>query len=184
MICRQCIQRLTRRTPPPPPPPHSHSQRSAFSSTALTRALAVSAQDTTASHGRPHDKPAATSTSAAQPFSTPLTPSPSAGAGAEKKKTNPKATGKSSRTSKIVSIVAAGTVLKGLNFMKNLQDPVAMEDHEYPEWLWAALESSRERKKTAGGVDDGEGDLFCRCFLFFLLLLCFCFSFVLSFFRA
>ncbi len=40
--------------------------------------------------------------------------------------------------------------------MKNKQDPVAMEDHEYPAWLWDALAENRENS----GKDDLEGDLF------------------------
>lgn len=50
-------------------------------------------------------------------------------------------------------------MLKGLNFMKNKQDPVAMEDHEYPAWLWTAL---NDKGDTPGGkAQDAEGDLFC-----------------------
>ncbi|BGP34745.1 hypothetical protein JCM10296v2_006567 [Rhodotorula toruloides] len=30
----------------------------------------------------------------------------------------------------------AGTVLKGLNYLKDASDPVAMEDSEYPSWVW------------------------------------------------
>ena len=55
------------------------------------------------------------------------------------------------------SSVPAGTVLKGLNFMKNRQDPVAMEDKEYPDWLWGVLKSGKEE----GDAGEGEGDLFC-----------------------
>jgi large subunit ribosomal protein L54 len=40
--------------------------------------------------------------------------------------------------------------------MKNQQDPVAMEDDEYPAWLWSALAESKEKSAT----DDLEGDLF------------------------
>lgn len=47
-------------------------------------------------------------------------------------------------------------MLKGLNFMKNAQDPVALEDEAYPEWLWSAL----ERKKEEGKGGEVEGDLF------------------------
>ena len=53
----------------------------------------------------------------------------------------------------------AGTVLKGLSFMKNKPDVVAMEDGEYPNWLWGILE---EVDGTGGqGKEGGEGDLFC-----------------------
>jgi hypothetical protein len=46
--------------------------------------------------------------------------------------------------------------LKGLNFEKNKQDPVALPDDEYPEWLWTIL---MRQEKTAEGA--GMGDLFC-----------------------
>jgi large subunit ribosomal protein L54 len=39
-----------------------------------------------------------------------------------------------------LSSVPAGTVLKGLNIYRDKQDPVAMEDAEYPEWLWRVLD--------------------------------------------
>lgn len=56
----------------------------------------------------------------------------------------------------VQSSVPAGTVLKGLNFMKNKQDPVAMEDHEYPAWLWNVL-AEKDDKSSKDAV---EGDLF------------------------
>lgn len=34
------------------------------------------------------------------------------------------------------SSVPAGTILKGLNFLKTASDPVAKEDSEYPSWLF------------------------------------------------
>ena len=43
--------------------------------------------------------------------------------------------------------------------MKNKQDPVALEDGEYPEWLWSALRDARRDGKEGGGGE--EGDLFC-----------------------
>jgi len=41
--------------------------------------------------------------------------------------------------------------------MKNKQDPVAMEDHEYPDWLWNVL---AEKESQAAGTGVSEGDLF------------------------
>jgi large subunit ribosomal protein L54 len=98
-----------------------------------------------------HKPPAATSTSAAQPFSEKLTPAPSSNlkgqaTDAAKKKVVPL----------VKSSIAAGTPLKGLNFEKNKTDPVALPDEEYPEWLWTIL--SRQ-EKSSDGV--GMGDLFC-----------------------
>jgi large subunit ribosomal protein L54 len=150
MICRQCLQRLGRRAPA------STLQQSSrfFSQTSSTRAEAVTLQTTQATNPRPNDKPAATSTSAAQPFSTPLTPNPKAGK--SDVATKPAAP-------KVQSSVAAGTVLKGLNFMKNKQDPVAMEDHEYPAWLWEVLAEKKDAASSKGA--DAEGDLFCKFYL-------------------
>ncbi len=47
----------------------------------------------------------------------------------------------------------AGTPLKGLNFEKNKQDPIALADDEYPEWLWTIL----MKKEDKGGAGDVGG---------------------------
>lgn len=93
---------------------------------------------------------AATSTSAAQPFSTPFTPSPSSSS-------EPTKTWTSSRSS-----LKAGTPLKGLAFLKNKEPPVAKEDNEYPDWLWGLLDQGKfgGKRKLDGG--SGEGDAFCK----------------------
>lgn len=57
-----------------------------------------------------------------------------------------------------VSAAPAGTILKGLNYLKNKQDPIAKEDHEYPAWLWTVL----DQKKGGGAGGAEEGDLYCR----------------------
>lgn len=51
-----------------------------------------------------------------------------------------------------------GTVLNGLNYTKGGQDPVAMKDEDYPEWLWDCLDVM---KKSSDAADDGAGDEFC-----------------------
>lgn len=109
----------------------------------------MTAQTTQATNARPHDKPASTSTSAAQPFSTPLTPAQGVSDLPESAKPSVK----------VQSSVPAGTVLKGLNFFKNKQDPVALEDHEYPPWLWTVLNQRGDATLSSAG--DAEGDLFC-----------------------
>jgi hypothetical protein len=61
--------------------------------------------------------------------------------------------------------------LKGLNFYKDKQDPVAMADEEYPAWLWGVLDKTKggaEAGKGAAGVD--EADLYGE----FFVLLSFC----------
>jgi large subunit ribosomal protein L54 len=45
-----------------------------------------------------------------------------------------------------------GAKLIGLNYFKNKPDLIAMEDEEYPEWLWTLLDSSNKEVKK-GGVD-------------------------------
>ncbi|OQO06094.1 hypothetical protein B0A48_08682 [Cryoendolithus antarcticus] len=58
------------------------------------------------------------------------------------------------------SSVPAGTLLKGLNYIKGKQDPVALEDEEYPEWLWSVLEKAQKSDGAAAGGD--ENDLFSK----------------------
>ncbi|GAA5826254.1 hypothetical protein JCM3770_000630 [Rhodotorula araucariae] len=55
------------------------------------------------------------------------------------------------------SACPAGTVLKGLNYLKDGQDPVALEDSEYPPWVWT-LAGERPAPKKAG-QDDGAAFL-------------------------
>jgi len=62
------------------------------------------------------------------------------------------------------SSVAAGTVLRGLNYFKSRPEPVALEDAEYPPWLWEVL---AEKKSL---VNAGETQLDPRLFCTFALL--------------
>jgi large subunit ribosomal protein L54 len=87
--------------------------------------------------------PAATPANAAPQFSNPL-----AGTSA-RPKPRPAALP--------VSSAPAGTPLKGINYLKNAEDPVALEEHEYPEWLWRCLDS----KTDDSGKGNAAGDEFC-----------------------
>jgi len=154
MICRTCLRsasraQITSSTRPQP-------MRFLTTTTPLRNATPISASTATQSAGRQgdstssHNPPTATSTSAAQPFSEPLTPAASpdlkaTAAEAAKKKAAPL----------VKSSIPAGQPLKGLNFLKDRQDPVALADDEYPSWLWTILD--RQEKKA----DAGAGDLFC-----------------------
>lgn len=150
MICHRCLLRLRTSTPNPirslRPISTSAARAATLSPTTSTQAKPRQ-NDSASSHG--HAPPSATSTSAAQPFSTPLSPSPKAlGVDGSAQKAQP---------APVVSSVPAGTPLKGLNFLKGGSDPVAREDHEYPGWLWAILTG----KNAEGKEDSAEGDLFC-----------------------
>lgn len=149
MICRTCLRAARL--------PSASTRRFLSSSPALTNATPISSsaqptprQGTSTS---PHPPPAATSSAAAQPFSAPLTPAPPAAlakqaARAADKKASPL----------VKSSVPAGTPLKGLNFEKNKQDPVALADDEYPSWLWTILQRQEDKADSAA-----MGDLFCMC---------------------
>ncbi|KAG9197182.1 hypothetical protein G6514_002205 [Epicoccum nigrum] len=143
MICRTC-QRASRALPTRR---FLSTTRTAFNAAATP--ISSAAQPTPR---QPNDSPAATSTSAAQPFSAPLTPAPSpaleknAAKVAEKK-----------AAPLVKSSVPVGTPLKGLNFEKNKQDPVAKADEEYPSWLWTIL----QRQEDKGDVS-AVGDLFSK----------------------
>ncbi|KAK9471175.1 mitochondrial 54S ribosomal protein mL54 [Dipodascopsis tothii] len=47
----------------------------------------------------------------------------------------------------IQTIAPEGTVLKGINILKSGQDPVALADSEYPDWLWEVLDPAAQARK-------------------------------------
>ena len=108
---------------------------------------------TGAARSRPESPPPATSTSAAQPFSTPFTPSPSKTPGIPPKdklehvKNVPK------------SSVSAGAPLRGLGYIKGQEAPLAREDDEYPSWLWGLLSTGKEENESSGLMGDAFGEL-------------------------
>ncbi|USP77099.1 hypothetical protein yc1106_04373 [Curvularia clavata] len=158
MICRSCLRAASRSAQQIPSfSLRSQSPRFLTTTSPLHNATPISSSTATQSAARQgdssssHTPPTATSTSAAQPFSEPLTPAASpdlkaTAAEAAKKKVAPL----------VKSSVPAGQPLKGLNFLKDRQDPIAAPDEEYPAWLWTILD--RQEKKAEKGV----GDLFSK----------------------
>lgn len=59
-------------------------------------------------------------------------------------------------------------MLKGINYLKNRDDPVALKEEEYPEWLWRCLD---KKVVTEGEGADTAGDEFCGFFFSSLVLL-------------
>ncbi|UNI21120.1 hypothetical protein JDV02_007137 [Purpureocillium takamizusanense] len=57
------------------------------------------------------------------------------------------------------SICLEGTILSGLNYTKGGNDPVAMKDEDYPEWLWSCLDMA---KKGTDVADEDAGDEFSK----------------------
>ena len=133
MICHRCTLRLSLRSLIyPPPPPQS------------TRPIS-----STTVHRIPDSPPPATSTSAAQPFSTPFTPSPLKTPGVTPKVGEQPAAGLEA-TQAPKSSTRAGTPLRGLGYIKGQETPLAREDAEYPEWLWGLLEGRKTEEEVVG----------------------------------
>ncbi|KAF1840577.1 uncharacterized protein K460DRAFT_381344 [Cucurbitaria berberidis CBS 394.84] len=155
MICRNCLRAASRTQISSPS--LRQSQRFLTTSPAFRNATPISA--TTATQTAPrqgdstssHTPPTATSTSAAQPLSEPLTPAASPDLKAQAAKAAEK-----KATPLVKSSIPAGQPLKGLNFLKNAQDPVALPDDEYPQWLWTILDRQEQK------ADAGAGDLFSK----------------------
>ncbi|MCJ1414855.1 hypothetical protein MMC32_001184 [Xylographa parallela] len=139
MICHRCLYRLQ----------VSHISVTRFASTTATIAKPSTSSAPRETPRGSHDAaPTATSTSAAQPFSTPQSssiPTLSSSAICE--------------LETIVSSVPAGTPLKGLGYFKGKDPPLAKEVHEYPSWLWGLLNKANEGKNEAG---DDLGDSYSK----------------------
>lgn len=57
----------------------------------------------------------------------------------------------------------AGTKMNGLSYMKNKPEVFALEDSEYPDWLWTLLDSSKKQTKSElGGVDPSSQSSFSK----------------------
>ncbi|KAI4749526.1 hypothetical protein E4T50_00251 [Aureobasidium sp. EXF-12298] len=143
MNCTRCLRTAIQR-------PIALPFRRAITTTPALRSTASPRQGNPNSSS--HTPSAATSTGAAQPFSTPASASPSAA--------ELQAPSAEKAAPTVKSSVAAGTPLKGLNFVKGKNDPVALEDGEYPSWLWGILK--KKGVESASGAGSVEGDLFSK----------------------
>jgi len=90
------------------------------------------------------------------------TPSSAAAPPAESPLINPHAAADADAGKPALSSCPEGTVLKGLNYFKGREDPVALADDEYPAWLWRCLDDTRK----VDVADEDEGDEFCASFPF------------------
>ncbi|KAI9892629.1 MAG: hypothetical protein M1814_001322 [Vezdaea aestivalis] len=66
------------------------------------------------------------------------------------------------RVSHPPSSVAGGTALEGLGYNKNNGDPIAMEDHEYPDWLWGCLDMRKKDASTVLSEAGYDADMFSK----------------------
>lgn len=129
--------------------------RSSFSSSSIRRPAALLTARTYAAAANPNQAkpPLQPSTPADEPlvkvmppvFSAPLVPAPA------KIVKKPNA---------VVSGTPAGTPLKHINYLKGKSDPMALEDSEYPDWLWTLLGPGKATAAAADG--EAVGDLYCE----------------------
>jgi hypothetical protein len=125
MICRRCLTSASSLTRTIPHRAAPVILRS-FASTTIQRNAAPAAA------------PAAPSTSENPTFSTPL---------------GDAATAATAEAKPALSACAEGTVLNGLNYLKNKTDPVALADDAYPAWLWSCLDVTVKKSDDAGAAD-------------------------------
>lgn len=128
MICRRCLTTgasALARTIPQRAAPVAAVFRT-FSSAPVRRNAAAAAA-----------APTSSSSSEAPTFGTPLGDAPAADAAAKAP----------------LSSCPEGTVLTGLNYLKNKTDPVALADDAYPEWLWSCLDVTVKRTDDDGAAD-------------------------------
>ncbi|KAK7752741.1 hypothetical protein SLS62_005293 [Diatrype stigma] len=154
MICRRCLQRasgsLVAATPRrrPSPPSISISQPASTATSAIRSRLPITTRPFSHSTRARSSSPAPSPPSGEPPaLSTPLGPadgSSSSGGG-------------EAPVSK--STCPPGTVLTGLNYFKGREDPVALADADYPDWLWDCLSV---QKKADAAADDEAGDEFSK----------------------
>ncbi|KAF9406602.1 39S ribosomal protein L37, mitochondrial [Podila epigama] len=52
-----------------------------------------------------------------------------------------------------VSSAPEGTVLKGINYMKDGKNPVALADDAYPDWLWEINDPEVRKARIANPLD-------------------------------
>ena len=151
MICRNCLRAASHARAIAPSIPHARRFLASSSSSTASSSTSTSTSTSTASaQSTPpqREKDATFPPSSATTTNPPPSSNPSSQPAVQEKKTSPL----------VKSSIPAGQPLKGLNFLKNAQDPVALPDEEYPAWLWTLLQ---RQSASAEGV--GGGDLFCTC---------------------
>jgi len=53
-----------------------------------------------------------------------------------------------------VSSAPEGTILRGINYIKGRNDPVALKEEEYPEWLWHCLDVAKKSAEEEAAGDE------------------------------
>ncbi|KAI0896953.1 mitochondrial ribosomal protein L37-domain-containing protein [Annulohypoxylon nitens] len=125
MICRRCLQRASALSSRVP---LSSSRAVRPFSTTLTKRSPPAAAPSPSSTPKPSNEPPV--------LSTPLADTP---AGEEKPN---------------LSACPEGTILTGINYFKNKEDPIALADDAYPSWLWTCIETEKKEEESAEDLGD------------------------------
>ncbi|CAG8959919.1 hypothetical protein HYFRA_00012636 [Hymenoscyphus fraxineus] len=134
MICRSCLLRGISK-------PLTHPSRPSHQ---ILRALSTSTSSTPAPSTPPSPSPPTLTTPLPNPLSASLgTP-----------KSKPKT------TVLPISSAPAGKILKGINYIQGRDDPVALKEEEYPEWLWRILDAKKD--VDGKGEEEAGGDEFSK----------------------
>ncbi|MCJ1312842.1 hypothetical protein MMC25_006518 [Agyrium rufum] len=148
MICRQCSRLLAQTSSSSYRSLPSRASR-AFTSTSTTRLTTTqnaSPNPPSQPSSPPGGPPPATSNPAvAQPFSTPHNTRLPSYAAPDSPIVPP------SQDELPKSSTRAGTVLRGLGYLKGKDPPLALEDKEYPSWLWGILDAGIGKGDTLDG---------------------------------
>ncbi|KAJ9271511.1 hypothetical protein DTO212C5_2303 [Paecilomyces variotii] len=151
MICRQCRTSLLSRLVIQSPTPVSTSTCSRAIQRGQLRNYSLPGPPPAPRQPGPSEKPitipsaiSSASPGVSQPLSTPE------GVHVDVNPEKPK----KPATQREPSSCPPGTKLQGLNYFKNKPDLFALDDSEYPEWLWTLLDDKKNQSKTdMGGVD-------------------------------
>ncbi|KAI8359255.1 mitochondrial ribosomal protein L37-domain-containing protein [Mortierella sp. GBAus27b] len=57
------------------------------------------------------------------------------------------------KVKRVASSAPEGTVLKGINYMKEGKDPVALADDAYPTWLWEIIDPEVRAARAADAME-------------------------------
>jgi large subunit ribosomal protein L54 len=57
-------------------------------------------------------------------------------------------------SAEVKSSCPAGTVLPGINYLKNQEPVIALQDEEYPPWLWTLLKPKQIPEDGPGGIGE------------------------------
>ena len=156
MICSSCRQRLFSRIPSFSRSNATLTTISAPTSTLPSHSNAITRQTRRQPYSSAPTAPTShSSPSTTQPLTAPLSsshPSPNTSSTPSADPETPNTPPPTPIPDLPISSVPGGEPLKGLAYLKNKPQILAMEDDQYPPWLWTILDDSKDG--ASSGVDE------------------------------